>query len=81
MVLENLPYFANLGSHIRALILFIVLFVVLRLGLYLIQIIFIKLSLKTSTDLDDILLKRSSKPLNFVALLISFFSKLFPNSN
>lgn len=76
MVLENLPYFVNLSSYIRASVLFIVLFVVLRLGLYLVQRIFIKISSKTSTDLDDILLKRSSKPLNFIALIVSLIFAL-----
>jgi len=76
MVLENLPYFVNLSSHIRALILFFVLFIVLRLVLYFSQIIFMILSSKTKTDLDDILLKKSSKPLSFITLLISLIFAL-----
>jgi len=76
MVLENIPYLVNLSGYFRALILFFVSFLVLRLGLYFVQIIFLKISSKTSTDLDDLLLKKTSKPLNLITLLVSLIFSL-----
>jgi len=76
MVLENLPYFMNLNSYVRAGILFFILFFVLRIILYFVEKVLIKLTAKTSTDLDDLLLKKSSKPLTFIALLISLIFAL-----
>ena len=76
MVLENLPYLVKLSGHLRALILFFVLFIALRLILLICQKLFMKISSKTSTDLDDLLLKKSSGSLSFVALLISLIFAL-----
>ncbi len=76
MVLENLPYFVNLNSYARALIVFFVMFLVLRILLFFIEKILLKITAKTTSDLDDLLLEKSSKPLSFVALLISLLFAL-----
>ncbi len=76
MVLENLPYFVNLNEYIRTGILFFVLFFVLRVLLYFAEKVLIKLTAKTSTNLDDLLLEKSSKPLTFIALLVSLIFAL-----
>ena len=76
MVLENLPYFVNLNSYAKALIVFFVMFLVLRILLFFAEKILLKLTSKTKTDLDDLLLKKSSGPLNFIALLISLIFAL-----
>lgn len=70
MIFENIPYFVNLNSYFRAAIVFFMVFLVLRILLFISEKIFLKLTVKTKTDLDDILLEKSSKPLNFVSLLV-----------
>jgi len=71
MVLENISYFVNLNQYVRAAIVFFVLLVVVRILLYYSEKILVRLTSKTKTDLDDILLKKSSKPLTFISLLVS----------
>ena len=64
-----LYFIAN--EYLRAGILFFILFLAFRVVLYLLEIILIALTSKTKTDVDDLLLKKSSKPVTFLALLIS----------
>ena len=70
MVFENIPYFVNLKSYLRAAVVFFIVFLALRILLFIAEKIFLKFTLKTKTDIDDIILKKSSKPLNFISLLI-----------
>ena len=70
MVFENIPYFVNLNSYLRAAVVFFIVFLALRILLFIAEKIFLKFTLKTKTDIDDIILKKSSKPLNFISLLI-----------
>lgn len=67
MVLEN--YITN--EYLRAGVIFFGLFLILRIALFIIQRIVIKITSKTKTDIDDILVAKSSKPLTFISLLIS----------
>jgi len=71
MVFESIPYLNYLSSYPRAFVIFFVLLILLRVGLYIIQRIFVKITSKTKSDLDDIILEKSNKPLNYIALLIS----------
>ena len=71
MLSLNIPYLDGLNSFGRVGIVFFILLIVLRIVLYLLQIIFVKLTSKTKTDLDDILLKRSSGPLTYTAIIVS----------
>ena len=67
MVLEGL-----IGNdYLRAGLLFFGIFIVLRIFLYLLQIIFVLITSSTKTDLDDLLLKKTSKPLTYLAMVIS----------
>ena len=71
MVFNNIPYLNYLSTYPRAFVIFFVLLILLRLGLFAIQKVFVKLSSKTKSDLDDIILKKSNRPLNYIALLVS----------
>lgn len=46
-------------------------FLVIRIGTYLIEKVILKLTIRTKTNLDDLLIKRSSKPLTVIAILIA----------
>lgn len=59
------------NQYLRALIVFFVLLVVLRLLLTIAQRILIKLTSKTKTNLDDLVIEKSSKPLTLLAFLFS----------
>lgn len=64
------------NQYLRAGIIFFVLFLVFRVLLYLLEIILLALTSKTATEIDDLLLKKSSKPVTFIALLFSLLIAL-----
>ena len=76
MVFENIPYLNSFSGYPRAFIIFFVLLIVLRLILYLVQKIFVKISSKTDSDLDDVLLAKSSRPMNFITIIVSLIFAL-----
>jgi len=59
------------NDYLRAFIILVVLLFLIRLILFLLEKFLLKITSKTKTDIDDILLKKSSKPLTFLALLIA----------
>jgi MscS family membrane protein len=71
MLSLNIPYLDGLNNFGRAGVMFFVLLIVLRILLYFVEIIFIKITSKTKTDLDDIILKKSSGPLTYLSIIIS----------
>ncbi|MFH1710826.1 MAG: mechanosensitive ion channel family protein [Nanoarchaeota archaeon] len=62
-------YISN--QYLRALITFIAVFLVLRILFSILERLLLKLTIKTKTDIDDIILKRISLP---VTILLFFFS-------
>jgi len=76
MVLEQVTSLINLNEYTKAIVLFFALFFILRVGLYFFEKLMIKITTRTKTDLDELLLKKSSKPLTIVALLISLIFAL-----
>ncbi len=58
------------NNYLRSLVILVLVFVILRFFVYLVSKILLSLTEKTKTDLDDIILKKSSKPLSFVILVI-----------
>ena len=54
MVFESIPYLNYLSSYPRAFVIFFVLLILLRIGLYIVQRVFVKITSKTKSDLDDI---------------------------
>ena len=69
MVFEN--YIHN--DVIRTIVIFMILLISLRIIVSILERIILKLVKKTKTDLDDIIIKRSSVP---ITILIMFFSLL-----
>ncbi|MGD9275948.1 MAG: mechanosensitive ion channel family protein [Candidatus Pacearchaeota archaeon] len=59
------------NDYLRALATLIVLLFAIRVALYFIEKIFLKLTSKTKTNLDDKLIQKASKPLTILALLIA----------
>jgi len=62
-------YISN--GYVLALINFILLLLVLRILLYILEKIVLKFTVKTKTEVDDILLRKASIPLTVLALLFS----------
>jgi len=58
------------NDYVRALVILVVYFFILRVVLFVLRKIFMKLAAKTSTDLDDKLAQRSFWPLTIVAFVI-----------
>ncbi len=67
--LEN--YITN--QYFRALALLLIIFVVLRISIFIIEKVFVRLTEKTKTDLDDKLIARTSKPITFLILIIGLY--------
>ena len=68
--LEN--YIAN--QYLRALIVIVIVFIILRVVIFILGNLFVKLTKRTKTDLDDKLLARTSKPLTFLILIIGLYT-------
>ena len=60
-------YFEN--QYVRALVIFLVVFVVLRLLIFVVARILPRLVSKTKTQVDDVILKKTSMPFTIIALL------------
>jgi MscS family membrane protein len=71
--LEN--YIPN--NYVRALIIILIVFLALRIFVFIVQKIILKITTKTKTDLDDKLVERLSKPLTFIILIIGFYIASF----
>ena len=67
MVLEN--YIAN--DYLRAFAVLVGLLIILRIVISIVERIVLRLVKNTKTDLDDILLKRSSMPITIILFFIS----------
>lgn len=59
------------NDFLRAFIILVALLLLIRIGLLIIQRIVMRLASKTKTDVDDILIKRSSSPLTLIAFFLS----------
>ena len=59
------------NEYVRVIVVFFVLFFVFRLAYIVLQKIVLKLTLKTKTDLDDIIVKKTSLPVSILFFLIS----------
>lgn len=59
------------NDYIRSFVILVVLLFLIRLGLFIVERVVLKFTSKTKTDLDDILVKRLSKPLTYWAFFVS----------
>ncbi len=58
------------NNYLRFAALLILSFITLRLSIWIIEKIILKFTIKTKTNLDDLILEKTSKPLTFLVLLI-----------
>lgn len=66
MVLEQ--YIAN--EYLRALIILIIVFIIIKVPVYVIKKIIAKWSTKTKTDIDNIIIKKANAPITWIILLL-----------
>ena len=59
------------NPYLRAFVIFILVFLGIRIALFILEKISLKITSKTKTELDDKLLKKCSMPLTIIAFLIS----------
>lgn len=76
MVFESLIGFVNMNEYVRAIVIFVLLFFIIRFGLYFIERFLVRISKKTESDLDDILIKKTSKPITTFSLLLAIYYSL-----
>jgi len=67
MVLES--YVAN--DYVRALVIFVVLLIVLRLLASIVTRVVLRLTRKTKTELDDVMVRKSSVPITMILFFVS----------
>ena len=67
MFLEN--YIAN--QYIRAIIIFAALLIILRVAASILERTLLKLAKKTKTELDEIIIQKSSKPITIILFFMS----------
>jgi len=72
MVLEG--FIVN--DYLRAGVLLFALFVIFRMAIYLLESVLVIITSSTKTDLDDLLLKKSSRPVTYISILISLIIAL-----
>ncbi len=58
------------NRYLRALAVLVVTFVILRLGIFILEKVILRLTSKTKTDLDDKLIAKASKPITNIVLLV-----------
>jgi MscS family membrane protein len=66
--LEN--YIAN--DYLRAFLILVIWLFIIRVGLMIFERLILKITSKTKSNVDDLIIKKSSKPLTFLSFLISF---------
>jgi MscS family membrane protein len=59
------------SPFVEAFVFFFLLFLVFRIVFFVLEKILLRLTLKTKTNLDDIILKKSSAPINLLLLFVS----------
>jgi MscS family membrane protein len=64
--------------YVQSLIIFIAFFMVSKLSLYISERIFLKLAKKTKTEVDDLIVEKTSKPSSLLLLLIGLRLALIP---
>jgi len=69
-MIQNLISTYTKNPYLISLSYLIIWFVILKIGTYIIEKIILKLTIKTKTDLDNLIIKKSNKPLNWTILLI-----------
>lgn len=61
-------YVAN--QYLRAIIVIVFVFVVLKLVIFVLEKVILRLTLKTKTNLDDMIIEKTSKPFSFIVFMI-----------
>lgn len=59
------------NEYVRVVVVFFVLFFIFRLAYIILQKIVLKLTIKTKTDLDDLIVKKTSLPVSVLFFLVS----------
>lgn len=58
------------NNYLEFIVLLVLTFVALRLSVFIIEKIVLKLTAKTKTEVDDLIVARTSKPLTFLVLIV-----------
>ena len=58
------------NPYVIALSYLVIWFAIIRLGVYIIEKVILKLTVKTKTNLDDLIVAKSSKPLTLITILV-----------
>ncbi len=78
MVLELLNNITT-NKYIHSLIIFAVFFILSEIFLFITQRVFLKLTKKTKTEVDDLIVAKTSKPISFILILIGLRLAIIPH--
>ena len=79
MVLELLNKFTA-NKYIHSIIILLVFFVMSQLFVFLSQKILLRITKKTKTEIDDLIVAKTSKPISFILLLAGIRLAIIPHS-
>jgi len=78
MVLELLNYITT-NKYLHSLIIFAVFFIFSEIFLFISQRVFLKLTKKTKTEVDDLIVAKTSRPISFILILIGVRLAIIPH--
>ena len=67
---EIFVYGLTENAYVRALIYLVIWFAILKISVFIIEKVFMALTIKTKTDLDDLIIAKINKPLTLIVLFI-----------
>jgi MscS family membrane protein len=70
-MLNDLITSITTNQYLVALIYLAIFFILIRFGVWVVEKVILKLTIKTKTDLDDLIIKVAAKPLTWIAFLFS----------
>lgn len=78
MIIEPYIPYLKQNNYLYSLVILIVFFILSKLMVFISQKIILQLTKKTKTDIDDLIVKRTNKPISLILVLIGFRLALFP---
>ena len=78
MAFEQYLSFLQQNKYVYSLVLIATFYVISQLAAFISQKIILKITSKTKTDIDDLIVKRTNRPISIILLLVGFRLALLP---
>lgn len=78
MPIDQLYSLVLQNKYLQSLLILVFFFILSKIVVYIFEKVFVKLTKKTKTKIDDLIIKRSNKPISLILLLIGIKLALIP---